>query len=121
MIDSGYGRIVNIASIAGKEGNPNAVSLFGGQIRRDRADQVDRQRSRHQGRDRQRDHPGRDRDRDPQAGQRRTHQLHDQPHPDGSRWPTARGRRARRIPLLRTEVTFSTGAVFDLSGGRATY
>ncbi|MDQ3655352.1 MAG: SDR family oxidoreductase, partial [Chloroflexota bacterium] len=25
MIDRGYGRIVNIASIAGKEGNPNAV------------------------------------------------------------------------------------------------
>lgn len=25
MIDNGYGRIVNIASIAGKEGNPNAV------------------------------------------------------------------------------------------------
>jgi 3-oxoacyl-[acyl-carrier protein] reductase len=25
MIDQGYGRIVNIASIAGKEGNPNAV------------------------------------------------------------------------------------------------
>ena len=25
MIDRGYGRIVNIASIAGKEGNPNAA------------------------------------------------------------------------------------------------
>ena len=25
MIDKGYGRIVNIASIAGKEGNPNAA------------------------------------------------------------------------------------------------
>ena len=25
MVDAGYGRIVNIASIAGKEGNPNAV------------------------------------------------------------------------------------------------
>ena len=24
MIESGYGRIVNIASVAGKEGNPNA-------------------------------------------------------------------------------------------------
>ena len=35
-----YGRIVNIASIAGKEGNPNAVGLFGGQGRRHRADQV---------------------------------------------------------------------------------
>jgi len=25
MIQNGYGRIVNIASVAGKEGNPNAV------------------------------------------------------------------------------------------------
>ncbi|MEI2612858.1 MAG: hypothetical protein V9G20_29795 [Candidatus Promineifilaceae bacterium] len=35
-----YGRIVNIASIAGKEGNPNAVGLFRGQGRRHRPDQV---------------------------------------------------------------------------------
>ena len=27
MIQQGYGRIVNIASVAGKEGNPNAVAL----------------------------------------------------------------------------------------------
>ena len=26
MVRAGYGRIVNIASIAGKEGNPNAVA-----------------------------------------------------------------------------------------------
>ena len=28
MIASGYGRIVNIASVAGKEGNPERVGLF---------------------------------------------------------------------------------------------
>ena len=35
-----YGRIVNIASIAGKEGNPNASAYSRVQGRRDRADQV---------------------------------------------------------------------------------
>jgi 3-oxoacyl-[acyl-carrier protein] reductase len=29
MIEQNYGRIVNIASIAGKEGNPNAARIFG--------------------------------------------------------------------------------------------
>src|SRR5262249_12282545 len=50
MIARNYGRIVNMASIAGKEGNPNArayraskAGVFGLQGRRDRADQVARQ------------------------------------------------------------------------------
>ena len=46
MIAQNYGRIVNIASIAGKEGNPNAVGLFGVEGRRHRADQVARQGAR---------------------------------------------------------------------------
>ena len=43
MIAQKYGRIVNVASIAGKEGNPNARAVFGVEGRRDRADQVARQ------------------------------------------------------------------------------
>ena len=39
MVKAKYGRIVNIASIAGKEGNPNAVGVFGFEGRRDLADQ----------------------------------------------------------------------------------
>ena len=46
MIAQNYGRIVNIASVAGKEGNPNASGLFGFQGRRDRADQIARQGTR---------------------------------------------------------------------------
>ena len=43
MIAQNYGRIVNIASIAGKEGNPNASAYSRVEGRRDRADQVARQ------------------------------------------------------------------------------
>ena len=40
MQANGYGRIVNIASIAGKEGNPERLGLLRVQGRGDRADQV---------------------------------------------------------------------------------
>jgi 3-oxoacyl-[acyl-carrier protein] reductase len=43
MVAQNYGRIVNIASIAGKEGNPNASGLLGLEGGRDRHDQVARQ------------------------------------------------------------------------------
>ncbi len=40
MLSARYGRIINIASIAGKEGNPNAARLLRRQGRRDRPHQV---------------------------------------------------------------------------------
>ena len=43
MIAQNYGRIVNLASVAGKEGNPGRPGLFVDQGRRHRADQVARQ------------------------------------------------------------------------------
>ena len=46
MLKQKYGRIVNIASIAGKEGNPERLALFGVQGRPDRADEVARQGAR---------------------------------------------------------------------------
>ena len=60
-----YGRIVNISSVAGKEGNPNALALFRRQGRRHRPDQVARQGTRqiryrgerHDPGDRQDQHP----------------------------------------------------------------
>src|SRR5947209_13711769 len=54
-----YGRIVNIASIAGKEGNPERVGLFRGEGGCDRVDEIARQ-----GACRHRD-PGQLRDRPP--------------------------------------------------------
>ncbi len=58
MVPRGYGRIVNVASIAGKEGNPMADGLLGLQGGGDRHDQVDRQGPRPDGRARQLRHPG---------------------------------------------------------------
>ena len=46
MIAQNYGRIVNIASIAGKEGNPNAPAYSASKAGRDRADQIARQGAR---------------------------------------------------------------------------
>jgi len=40
MIAQNYGRIVNIASIAGKEGNPNACAYSASKAGRDRADEI---------------------------------------------------------------------------------
>ena len=48
MVGRGYGRIVNVASIAGKEGNPMAAAYSASQGRRDRLDQVHRQGPRHE-------------------------------------------------------------------------
>ena len=43
MIAANYGRIVNLASIAGKEGNPRAPAYSSMKAGRDRADQIARQ------------------------------------------------------------------------------
>ena len=50
MIANGYGRIVNIASVAGKEGNPNASHYSASKAGADRADEVARQGARDEGR-----------------------------------------------------------------------
>jgi 3-oxoacyl-[acyl-carrier protein] reductase len=120
MIEAGYGRIVNIASIAGKEGNPNAVpysSAKSGVIGLTKAvakevatkgvlvnaitpavieTEILRQVS-------------------PEHVAYMT-----------SRIPMGRVGQAEEVAALAAwlasdEVTFSTGAVFDISGGRATY
>ena len=120
MIDRGYGRIVNIASIAGKEGNPNAAHYSAA-----KAGVIGFTKS--------------------VAKEVATKgilvnaitpavietEILQQVGPEHVKYMTA------RIPMSRTgkpeevaalvawlssdEVTFSTGAVFDISGGRATY
>ena len=44
MVERGYGRVVNVASIAGKEGNPECLRVLGEQGRGNRDDEVDRAR-----------------------------------------------------------------------------
>jgi 3-oxoacyl-[acyl-carrier protein] reductase len=120
MIESGYGRIVNIASIAGKEGNPNAVpysAAKSGVIGLTKAvakevatkgvlvnaiapavieTEILRQVSA--------EHVAYMTSRIPMGRVGQTHEV-----------------AALASWLCSDEVTFSTGAVFDISGGRATY
>lgn len=120
MIERGYGRIVNIASIAGKEGNPNAspysaaksgvigltksiakeVATKGVIVNAITPAVIETEILK-------------------QVSQEHINYM-------TSRIPMGRVGQPREVAALASflcsdEVTFSTGAVFDLSGGRATY
>ena len=121
MIAQNYGRIVNIASIAGKEGNPNAVGLFGLEGRRHRADQIARQGAR-------RAMTSRSTAITPAAAKTAIFDQMTQEHIDYmlSKIPRGRFVEVEEIAALvafcaSADCSFTTGAVFDISGGRATY
>src|SRR6266852_198676 len=120
MVKAGYGRIVNIASIAGKEGNPNAAAYAaakGGLIAFTKA-------------------LGKELAKTgvlvncvtPAAAQTA---ILDQVKPEFAQYmlskiPMGRFVKVEEIAALvcwlaSKECSFSTGAVFDISGGRATY
>ena len=120
MIRRGYGRIVNIASIAGKEGNPNACAYSAS-----KAGVIALTKS-----------LGKETaDIDiavncvtPAAARTRIFDQMSQEHIDYMLSKIPRGRfleveeAANMIAWLASaENSFTTGAVFDLSGGRATY
>jgi len=120
MVKAGYGRIVNIASIAGKEGNPNAAAYAaakGGLIAFTKA-------------------LGKELAKSgvlvncvtPAAAQTA---ILDQVTPEFAQYmlskiPMGRFVKVEEIAALvcwlaSEDCSFSTGAVFDISGGRATY
>jgi len=120
MVKAGYGRIVNIASIAGKEGNPNAAAYAaakGGLIAFTKA-------------------LGKELAQSgvlvnavaPAAAQTA---ILDQVTPEFAKFmlskiPMGRFVKVEEIAALACwlaseDCSFSTGAVFDISGGRATY
>ena len=120
MIERGYGRIVSIASIAGKEGNPNASAYSAA-----KAGVIALTKS-----------LGKElADRDiavncitPAAAKTRIFEQITQQHVDYMLSKIPRGRfvlveeLASLIAwLVSEENSFTTGAVFDASGGRATY
>ncbi len=120
MIERGYGRIVNIASIAGKEGNPNASAYSAA-----KAGVIGLTKS-----------LGKElADRDiavncitPAAARTRIFEQITQAHIDYMLSKIPRGRfvlveelAALVGWLVSEENSFTTGAVFDASGGRATY
>jgi 3-oxoacyl-[acyl-carrier protein] reductase len=120
MLASGYGRIVTVASIAGKEGNPNAAAYSAS-----KAGVIALTKSL------AKETAGRDIAVNcvtPAAARTRIFDQMSQEHIDYmlSRIPRGRflevGEAAAMIAWLASaENSFTTGAVFDLSGGRATY
>ena len=120
MIARGYGRIVNIASIAGKEGNPNASAYSAS-----KAGVIGLTKSLGK------ELAGHDIAVNcitPAAARTRIFDQMSQQHIDYmlSKIPRARflelDEAAAMVSwLLSKENSFTTGAVFDLSGGRATY
>ena len=96
----GYGRIVNISSIAGKEGNPTASAYSAVESRGHRVDQVAWQGARQGRRLSQRRNAGDDRDADPRTGLGGSYRLHALEDSDGA---LRHGRRSRGAHLLAGE------------------
>ncbi len=120
MIENGYGRIVNVASIAGKEGNPNAVAYSAA-----KAGVIALTKS-----------LGKElADRNiavncitPAAARTRIFDQMTDEHINYMLSKIPRGRFVQVEEVAATvafaaseDCSFTTGAVFDLSGGRATY
>jgi 3-oxoacyl-[acyl-carrier protein] reductase len=120
MVHAGYGRIVNIASIAGKEGNPNAAHYSASKagliaLTKSLAKELATQGVLVNA-------------VSPAAAKTAMFAQMTQQHIDFmlSKIPMARfvevGEIAALVAWLASEdCSFSTGAVFDISGGRATY
>ena len=120
MIKANYGRIVNIASIAGKEGNPNAMpysAAKAGVIALTKSlgkELADKNIAVNCG--------------TPAAAKTRIFDQISQEHIDYMLSKIPRGRFIKVDELasmvswlVSEENSYTTGAVFDLSGGRATY
>jgi NAD(P)-dependent dehydrogenase (short-subunit alcohol dehydrogenase family) len=120
MVRTGYGRIVNIASVAGKEGNPNAAAYSSS-----KAGVMALTKSLGK------EHANQDIAVNcvtPAAARTRIFDQMSQEHIDFMLSKIPRGRflgveeaAAMIAWLCSPENSFTTGAVFDLSGGRATY
>ncbi len=120
MIEAGYGRIVNVASIAGKEGNPNASAYSAA-----KAGVIALTKS--LGKELA-DHDIAVNCITPAAARTRIFEQITQAHIDYMLSKIPRGRfvdvaevAALVAWLASKECSFTTGGVFDLSGGRATY
>ena len=120
MIENGFGRIVNIASIAGKEGNPNASAYSASKAAViGLTKSVGKELAKY---------PITVNCVKPAAVKTSIFDQMSQEHIDYmlSKIPMGRFGKLEEIAslvcwLASTECSFTTGSVFDISGGRATY
>ena len=120
MIAQNYGRIVNIASIAGKEGNPNAPAYSAskaGLIALTKSLGKELASLRHFG---QLHYAGCGANRDLRSDDARAHRLHAVEN-SARTFRDGGGNRGLAAFCASSDCSFTTGAVFDISGGRATY
>jgi len=120
MVENGYGRIVNIASVAGKEGNPNASAYSASKaaviaLTKSLGKELAK-------------HPITVNCVTPAAVRTTMFDQMTQAHIDYmlSKIPMGRFGTVEEVTALVTwlaseECSFTTGGVFDVSGGRATY
>ena len=101
MKENGYGRIVNIASIAGKEGNPMAGAYSSSKAAVIGDHEGDRQGCRRYRHPRQLHRAGGDQDADARAALRGAPRVHDVAHPARARRRAVRGRRAHLLACER--------------------
>ena len=101
LLASGSGRIVNIASISGKEGNPNMSAYSTAKAGVIGFTKALGQGAGDAGRPGQLRHARRHRDRDPDPAHAAGRRVHGQPHPDGSHGPPGGGRGARLVAVVR--------------------
>ena len=116
-----YGRIVNIASVAGKEGNPNASAYSASKAARDRAHQVARQGARGTGIRVNCVTPAAVRTGMFDADDAAAHRLHAVEDPDGALRQGRGDRVARVLARERGMQLLDRRACSTSSGGRATY
>ena len=115
----GTGRIINIASMAGKDGNA-LQSAYSPQGRGDRTHKITRQGTGDKWRNGQRHRTGRRRDGVVRGRRRRADlRCHGQ---DSDGPPVQVSEIANLAPWIASDdCSFTTGFTFDISGGRATY
>ena len=106
MCERGWGRVVNFASMAGKDGNPNLSVYSASKAAVIGPDQVGGQGAGHHRSTGQRHRPRRHRHPDERQHRPGRARPHDQPDPDETRRPARGGRRACRLSQLRPGELF---------------
>jgi NAD(P)-dependent dehydrogenase (short-subunit alcohol dehydrogenase family) len=101
MAERGWGRVVNLASMAGKDGNPGLAAYSAAKAAVIALTKSAGKELATTGVPGQRDRAGGHRHADERGDRARRAGAHHRPHPDEAGRPARGGRRAGRLPVLR--------------------